>query len=113
MPIYEYACSSCEKTLDVLQKVTDPAPQTCTECGATGTLAKVVSRTSFVLKGGGWYSDLYSSSKKDGGSGGKKESTGGAANSDSTSTSTPTSTPTPSSTAAPAPKAAAAVGDKK
>jgi putative FmdB family regulatory protein len=107
MPIYEYACSSCEKTLDVLQKVSDPPPEACTECGATGTLAKVVSRTSFVLKGGGWYSDLYGSSKKDGG---KKASTGGAANSDSASSS---SSSTNSSSASSTPPQAAAAGDKK
>jgi len=63
MPIYEYACSQCGKILDVLQKVNDPAPELCTACQASGTLSRVVSRSSFVLKGGGWYSDLYSSSK--------------------------------------------------
>ena len=68
MPIYEYSCKSCGKTIDVLQKVSDPTPETCTACGAQGSLSKVVSRSSFVLKGGGWYSDLYSSTKKDGSS---------------------------------------------
>ncbi|MFY0522599.1 FmdB family zinc ribbon protein [Archangium gephyra] len=68
MPIYEYACKTCEKTIDVLQKVSDPTPETCSACGAQGSLSKVVSRSSFVLKGGGWYSDLYSSTKKDGSS---------------------------------------------
>ncbi len=66
MPIYEYACSQCGKLNEVLQKVNDPAPETCDGCGARSTLSRVVSRTSFVLKGGGWYSDLYSSVKKDG-----------------------------------------------
>lgn len=84
MPIYEYACSQCGKMNDVLQKVSDPAPSTCVACGAQGTLSKVVSRSSFVLKGGGWYSDLYSSTKKEGSSSpspssstAKSESTGG------------------------------------
>jgi putative FmdB family regulatory protein len=67
MPIYEYVCSACEETMDVLQKVDDPAPAKCERCGAEGTLTRMVSRTSFVLKGGGWYSDLYGSSKKKGG----------------------------------------------
>lgn len=66
MPIYEYTCSQCGKTQDVLQKMSDPAPETCEHCGAAGSLARQVSRTSFVLKGGGWYSDLYGSSKKSG-----------------------------------------------
>jgi putative FmdB family regulatory protein len=67
MPIYEYTCSSCEKTSDVLQKMSDPTPGSCSHCGAENTLSRMVSRTSFVLKGGGWYADLYSSAKKDGG----------------------------------------------
>src|SRR5258708_28828292 len=65
MPIYEYACSKCGKLNEVLQKVNDPAPERCDGCGAKGTLRKLVSRSSFVLRGGGWYSDLYSSVKKD------------------------------------------------
>ena len=63
MPIYEYDCSQCHKTSDTLQKVNDPPPETCPHCGARNTLSRLLSRTSFVLKGGGWYADLYSSSK--------------------------------------------------
>ena len=86
MPIYEYTCSSCGKLTDILQKVSDPAPGTCPQCNAEGTLSKLVSRTSFVLKGGGWYSDLYSSSKKDGSGGGSGGgSTGGASGGGSSS----------------------------
>ena len=63
MPIYEYECSQCHETSDALQKVNDPPPETCPRCGAQNTLSRLLSRTSFVLKGGGWYADLYSSSK--------------------------------------------------
>lgn len=63
MPIYEYECSQCHQTSDALQKVNDPPPETCPRCGAQHTLSRLLSRTSFVLKGGGWYADLYSSSK--------------------------------------------------
>ncbi|HET9450093.1 MAG TPA: zinc ribbon domain-containing protein [Aggregicoccus sp.] len=94
MPIYEYACPSCGKIQDVLQKVSDPAPNLCASCGAEGPLQRMVSRTSFVLKGGGWYSDLYSSTKKE-----------GSSSSSSSSSSAPAA-----STPAPAP---AAAGDKK
>jgi putative FmdB family regulatory protein len=76
MPIYEYVCGSCERTVDVLQKVSDPPPEKCEQCGAQGALTRKVSRTSFVLKGGGWYSDLYSSVKKDSGSGSDKGGSG-------------------------------------
>jgi putative FmdB family regulatory protein len=82
MPIYEYACGSCGKLNEVIQKVNDPAPEKCDGCAAPGTLSKVVSRTSFMLKGGGWYSDLYASSggKKSGGSSGSSggSSSGGS-----------------------------------
>ncbi|MET0401075.1 MAG: zinc ribbon domain-containing protein [Cystobacter sp.] len=81
MPIYEYACNSCGKTIDVLQKISDPAPARCSACGVENSLSRVVSRTSFVLKGGGWYADLYGSTKKDGGS----SSTSGSASSPSSS----------------------------
>ena len=63
MPIYEYECSQCHQTSDALQKLNDPPPETCPRCGAHHSLSRLVSRTSFVLKGGGWYADLYSSSK--------------------------------------------------
>jgi len=84
MPIYEYGCSQCHQTSDALQKVNDPAPETCPRCGAHDTLTRLLSRTSFVLKGGGWYADLYSSNKpkSEGGEAkpaAKTEGSGGAA----------------------------------
>jgi putative FmdB family regulatory protein len=67
MPIYEYVCEKCGKLNDVFQKLNDPPPEQCNGCGAKGRLTKIMSRSSFVLRGGGWYSDLYSSPKKDSG----------------------------------------------
>src|SRR5713226_10217643 len=64
MPIYEYVCSKCGKPNEVLQKFDDPTPEKCDACGARHTLSRMVSRSSFVLRGGGWYSDLYASTKK-------------------------------------------------
>lgn len=64
MPIYEYSCEQCGQTTDVWQKVDDPPPEQCEKCGQRHSMKKMVSRTTFVLKGGGWYSDLYSSTKK-------------------------------------------------
>lgn len=64
MPIYEFRCKSCQHMEEILQKVNDPAPEVCPECGKKSTLIKVVSNTSFQLKGGGWYSDLYASTPK-------------------------------------------------
>jgi putative FmdB family regulatory protein len=64
MPIYEYLCEGCGKVNEKLQKVYDPPPPRCDECGSR-KLAKLVSRSAFQLKGGGWYSDLYASKKKE------------------------------------------------
>ena len=61
MPLYEYRCKKCEHLEEVLQKASDPAPAVCPECGAKKSMAKEISLTSFQLKGGGWYKDLYAS----------------------------------------------------
>ena len=90
MPIYEYLCESCGKVNEKLQKVYDPPPARCDECGSR-KLAKLVSRSAFQLKGGGWYSDLYAS---------KKEKT--AASKDGADAAAPTTTPTTKSTTGPA-----------
>lgn len=67
MPIYEYACASCGAHVELLQKVGGLPPLQCASCGKPDTMSKKVSKTSFQLKGGGWYSDLYGSvpAKKD------------------------------------------------
>ena len=71
MPIYEYECADCGKIEEAVQKISD-AP--LTECGAcSGTLHKIISQSAFHLKGGGWYSDLYSSQKPSGTSEGAGE----------------------------------------
>tara|TARA_B100000427_G_C15114915_1_gene423223 strand:+ start:309 stop:497 length:189 start_codon:yes stop_codon:yes gene_type:complete len=61
MPIYEYKCEKCGIQKEVLQKMTDPPLEDCfdKECGKK-TLKKLVSRTSFQLKGLGWSNDGYS-----------------------------------------------------
>ena len=63
MPIYEYACGKCDHEFEVEQRITDDPIKTCPECRSR-KVKKLISQTSFVLKGGGWHSDLYSSSKK-------------------------------------------------
>lgn len=62
MPTYEYICEKCEHEFEREQRITDPPLKTCPECRSR-KVKKLISRTSFVLKGSGWYSDLYSSSK--------------------------------------------------
>ncbi|HST20256.1 MAG TPA: zinc ribbon domain-containing protein [Blastocatellia bacterium] len=58
MPIYEYVCEKCGSHVEVMQKISDPPLKRCQKC--RGKLGKVVSRTSFQLKGGGWYASDYS-----------------------------------------------------
>ncbi len=70
MPIYVYACGKCEHEFEVEQRITEDPVKTCPKCRSR-RVKRLISQTSFVLKGGGWYSDLYSSSK-----GGGKGDTG-------------------------------------
>ncbi|MFI5290524.1 MAG: FmdB family zinc ribbon protein [Polyangia bacterium] len=63
MPIYEYQCEKCGRRAEYLQKMSDPPKTECESCG--GKLEKLISSGGFILKGGGWYKDLYS--KKPGG----------------------------------------------
>lgn len=59
MPVYEYECPACEKVHEVQQRMADDPLTECPECG--GPVKKIMSRSSFQLKGGGWYADGYSS----------------------------------------------------
>lgn len=63
MPIYEYLCERCGRITERMQKMSDPPLRACPECDSR-QVAKLVSRTAFQLKGGGWYADLYSTAKK-------------------------------------------------
>ena len=62
MPLYEYRCLKCGKEFEFLQKFSDAPKRKCEECG--GKLEKMVSRTSFHLKGGGWFDQGYSGGAK-------------------------------------------------
>jgi putative FmdB family regulatory protein len=82
MPIYEYACEKCEREFEVEQRITDDPVKSCPHCKSK-KIKRLISRTSFVLKGGGWYSDLYSSSGAKDDKAGKADSGDGKAASDS------------------------------
>jgi len=62
MPIYEYHCSKCKKTFEIFQKITEKLLTKCPDCD--GKVKKLISQTSFALKGGGWYKDGYGSANK-------------------------------------------------
>jgi putative FmdB family regulatory protein len=66
MPVYEYVCKGCGHEFEREQRISDPPVKKCPGCGAQKA-RRQISRTSFVLKGGGWYSDLYAAPKADAG----------------------------------------------
>ncbi len=57
MPIYEYECLKCHKIHEVIQKFTEELLKNCPVCG--GEVKKLVSQSSFILKGSGWYVTDY------------------------------------------------------
>jgi putative FmdB family regulatory protein len=54
MPTYEYACTSCRRRFEIVQKFSDAPLTTCEECG--GMLKRVFHPVGVVLKGPGFYS---------------------------------------------------------
>ncbi|MEW6585382.1 MAG: FmdB family zinc ribbon protein [Nitrospirota bacterium] len=62
MPIYEYECVECGEHCEVMQKFSDEPLSVCSSCG--GRLHKLISQTSFVLKGSGWYVTDYASPER-------------------------------------------------
>src|SRR5262245_22990361 len=64
MPIYEYSCSKCGKTIEVIQKFSDPVLKKHQGCG--GSLTKLISASGFQFKGSGWYVTDYARKGKSG-----------------------------------------------
>jgi len=79
MPIYDFSCSACGHSFERLQKMSDPDPTVCPECGKD-SVARQVTAPSFRLAGSGWYETDF---KKDGD---KKKNLADTGNSGSTGT---------------------------
>jgi putative FmdB family regulatory protein len=62
MPIYEYECSKCGRINEVIQKFSDKPLARCKHC--SGKLHKLISHSSFHLKGTGWYITDYANKSK-------------------------------------------------
>ncbi|MBW1999844.1 MAG: zinc ribbon domain-containing protein [Deltaproteobacteria bacterium] len=82
MPIYEYECSKCGRQVEVWQKFSDKPLSRCEVC--KGRMKKLISQSTFHLKGTGWYVTDYASSrgkgstpKRDREGKSKKEDSGG------------------------------------
>ncbi len=73
MPIYEYQCDNCG-VFEVSQRITEDSLKKCPTCKAK--VKRLISNTSFMLKGSGWYATDYGHSKTNPSS--SNESTGSA-----------------------------------
>jgi putative FmdB family regulatory protein len=62
MPIYEYECVKCG-TFEATQRITETPLSKCPTC--KGKVKKLISNTSFQLKGTGWYITDYARKGKD------------------------------------------------
>ena len=62
MPIYEYKCDQCGVIVEAMQKFSDGPLTTCSHC--QGSLKKLISQSSFHLKGSGWYVTDYADKSK-------------------------------------------------
>ncbi|MCE7031147.1 zinc ribbon domain-containing protein [Lysobacter sp. GX 14042] len=62
MPIYAFQCAACGHDFDRLQKLSDPDPAQCPECGEDRVRRRLTA-PQFRLSGGGWYETDF---KKDG-----------------------------------------------
>ena len=101
MPIYEYHCQKCG-TFETTQKITEKPLSKCPTC--KGKVKKLISNTSFQLKGTGWYVTDYARKGKPNGDGNGTKSSPAEAKSESKSDSKSESSPTKSeksSTSAP------------
>ncbi|MFO7570510.1 MAG: zinc ribbon domain-containing protein [Smithellaceae bacterium] len=61
MPIYEYKCNKCGKQFEAFQGITEPDLKSCKFC--KGKVHKMMSLSSFSLKGTGWYATDYAGKK--------------------------------------------------
>ena len=72
MPIYEYECTKCGRIEQALQKFSDRPLTKCHHC--SGKLTRLVSRSSFHLKGTGWYVTDYAGKSRSGAGPSKEKS---------------------------------------
>lgn len=97
MPTYEYACTSCGHEWEFEQSIKADPLTDCPHCHKASAKRQISRGTGFILKGSGWYSDLYSSSSNK-----KADTPAGSGDAASTGASTAagsTATPSGSSSA--------------
>lgn len=95
MPIYEYQCKGCGHEWEEMQKITEDPISECPDCHADQA-RRLISQTSFILKGSGWYVTDYG--RGTGGQGGTQNKPKAKENKDSESKTTTTSSDTTTKT---------------
>jgi putative FmdB family regulatory protein len=118
MPTYEYACSSCQHEWEFEQSIKDAALTECPACHQATAKRQISRGTGFILKGSGWYADLYSSSSNSkpsgdkpssdkpssdsgsGGAGGTSEGSGSTGSASGGGSDTPSGSPSPAKSSA-------------
>ena len=63
MPTYVYGCDLCGHEFELFQRMTDAPIRECPSCNEDSAHRKLTA-SSFILKGGGWYADGYSSARQ-------------------------------------------------
>lgn len=66
MPTYDYACLVCSNEFEIEQSINENPVATCPRCKVS-THKRLISKTSFVLRGNGWAADNYNSPNKSSG----------------------------------------------
>lgn len=87
MPTYDYSCDNCGHAFERVQRITEKPAKKCPKCGKLKA-RRMIGGGGFILKGGGWESDLYSGPSNRSAKA-PKSGDAGASASESSSTSTP------------------------
>ncbi|HJL18190.1 MAG TPA: zinc ribbon domain-containing protein [Sandaracinaceae bacterium LLY-WYZ-13_1] len=92
MPTYDYGCEACGAQWELEQRISEDPIKKCPKCGKRKA-KRLISGGNFILKGGGWYADLYhkpkggSSKTTEGGDAGKSAEGSSASDASSSSSS--------------------------
>lgn len=87
MPTYDYGCDACGNEWELEQRISADPIKKCPKCGKMKA-RRMISGGNFILKGGGWYADLYhkpAGGSSKGGSEGSSKSSGDSSSSSSSS----------------------------
>ncbi|MGB5414592.1 MAG: zinc ribbon domain-containing protein [Polyangiales bacterium] len=87
MPTYDYSCDNCGHSFERVQRITEKPVKKCPECGKLKA-RRMIGGGGFILKGGGWESDLYSGPSNRAASA-KKSSDSGSSGAESSPTAKP------------------------